>query len=83
MEKFQENDGRLFVVFSDFLGETYLNSEEKKQELEKIIEGKLGKHVEVKFVLRADEHLVGGLLSKISVEDAIKKFVHADIEIED
>ncbi len=81
--KFQENDGRLFVVFSDFLGETYLNSEEKKQELEKIIEGKLGKHVEVKFVLRADEHLVGGRLSKISVEDAIKKFVHADIEIED
>ncbi|MEY8427132.1 DNA polymerase III subunit gamma/tau [Lachnospiraceae bacterium 46-15] len=81
--KFQENDGRLFVVFADFLGETYLNSEEKKQELEKIIEGKLGKHVEVKFVLRADEHLAGGRLSKISVEDAIKKFVHADIEIED
>lgn len=43
----------------------------------------MGKHVEVKFVLRADEHLVGGRLSKISVEDAIKKFVHADIEIED
>lgn len=81
--KFQENDKRLFVVFSDFLGETYLNSEEKKRELERAIESKLGKHVEVKFVLRADEHLQGGRLSKISVEDAIKKFVHADIEIED
>ena len=76
-------DGRLFVVFADFLGETYINDEGKKRELESIIAGKIGRRVEVKFVLRADEHLAGGKLAKISVEDSLKKFVHMDIEIED
>ena len=76
-------DRRLFVVFADFLGEKYINDEEKKRELENIIAGKIGRQVEVKFVLRADEHLAGGKLVKISVDDSLKKFVHMDIQIED
>ena len=77
------DDARLFVVFSDFLGETYVGDEEKKRELENIIRSKIGKQVEVKFVLQEDEHLAGGRLTKISVDDALKKFVHAEIEVED
>lgn len=77
------DDKRLFIVFADFLGETYVNSEEKKHEIENIIAGKIGRHVEVKFVLKADEHLAGGHLAKISVDDSLKKFVHMDIQIED
>ncbi len=82
--KFSTNsdDRRLFVVFADFLGESYIGSEERKRELERIIAGKLGKQVEVKFILRADEHLAGGNLEKLRVDDAIKKFVHAEVEIE-
>ena len=76
------DDPRLFVVFSDFLGEPYLQDAQKKEELEKIIAGKIGKSVEVKFVLQADEHLNTGKLSRINVEDALKQ-IHAEIEVED
>ncbi|MDO5425185.1 MAG: DNA polymerase III subunit gamma/tau [Eubacteriales bacterium] len=76
------DDDRLFVVFSDFLGEPYLQNPEKKEELETIIAGKIGKKVEVKFVLQADEHLSAGKLSKINVDDALKQ-IHAEIEMED
>ncbi|MDY3917409.1 MAG: DNA polymerase III subunit gamma/tau [Candidatus Limivivens sp.] len=76
------DDQRLFVVFSDFLGEPYIQNPEKKEELEQIIAGKIGKKVEVKFVLQADEHLTAGKLSKINVEDALKQ-IHAEIELED
>lgn len=79
----QGDDRRLYVVFADFLGETYLNDEGKKQELERIIAGKIGRQMEVKFVLQADEHLAGRKLAKISVDDSLKRFVHMDIEIED
>ena len=69
-------------MFSDFLGEPYLQDAQKKEELEKIIAGKIGKSVEVKFVLQADEHLNTGKLSRINVEDALKQ-IHAEIEVED
>lgn len=71
------------MVFPDFNGETYINDEKSRKELEKIIADKIGRQVEVKFVLREEEHLAGGRLAKISVEDSLKRFVHMDIEIED
>lgn len=77
------DDQRLFVVFADFLAEPYINNAEKAAELETIIAGKIGKRVEVKMILQADEHLSGGRLSKISVDDVIREVVHAEIEIED
>lgn len=80
----QDGDHRLYVVFADFLAEPYINNREKQEELEKIIAGKLGKRVEVRMILQADEGLVkGGRLAKIGVEDAIRKFVHTEISIED
>lgn len=76
------DDNRLFVVFADFLAEPYINSVEAKNQLEGIISGKLGKQVEVKMILQADEHLNPGRLSKISVEKGLSQ-IHADIEIEE
>ena len=77
-----ENDGRLFVVFADFLAERYIDNVQKKTELEQIIEEKTGKHVEVKFVLAADEQIRRGTLATIDLEERIHEFIHMDIEIE-
>lgn len=79
----EADDGTLYVVFSDFLGETYVNDRQKQEELEKIIAGRTGKQVRVKMILQADEHVTKARLSKIYVEDALENLVHADIEIED
>lgn len=76
------DDNRLFVVFADFLAEPYVNSPEAKMQLEAIISNKLGKQVEVKLMLQADEHLAPGRLSKINVEKGLSQ-IHADIVIED
>ena len=75
-------DNRLFVVFSDFMGERYANDPEAKKQLETIISGRLGKEVEVKMVLPDEEHLTPGRLAKINVSDGLSK-IHADIEIEE
>ena len=70
-------------MFSDFLGETYLNSPESKAELEALIAEKTGKRVEVRFVLAADENIQNASLASIEAEEALKDFVHMDIEIEE
>ena len=71
-------DNRLFVVFSDFMGERYANDPEAKKQLETIISGRLGKEM----VLPDEEHLAPGRLAKINVSDGLSK-IHADIEIEE
>ena len=76
------DDDRLFVVFADFLAEPYVNNPEARTQLENIISNKIGKQVEVKMMLSADEHLAPGKLSKINVEKGLSQ-IHADIEIED
>lgn len=78
-----ENDSRLFVVFADFLGERYLNNEERKKELEQIIFDRTGKKVEVKFMLAADEGIQKTRLSGIEIDERIHEFIHTDIEIEE
>jgi DNA polymerase-3 subunit gamma/tau len=78
-----EKDGRLYVVFADFLAERYLDSKERKEELERIIADRTGKQVEVQFVLAADEGIQRGSLSSIEIEERIHEFIHTDIEIED
>lgn len=78
-----EKDNRLFVVFSDFLAERYLNSAERKAELEQIIADRTGKQVEVKFTLAADEFAQRGKLATIDLDERIREFIHTDIEIVD
>ena len=79
----EENDNRLFVVFADFLAERYLNNADRKRELESIIADKTGKQVEVRFMLAADEGAHRGKLASIDIDERIREFIHADIEIED
>ncbi|MDO5345850.1 MAG: DNA polymerase III subunit gamma/tau [Lachnospiraceae bacterium] len=76
-------ENQLFVVFSDFLGETYLDSQESRAELEALIAEKTGKRAEVRFVLAADEGIQNARLADIEAEEALKDFVHMDIEIEE
>ena len=78
----QGDDDRLFVVFADFLAERYISDPEIKNQLETIISNKIGKKVEVKMILQAEEHLAPGRLSKITVEKGLSQ-IHADIIIED
>lgn len=78
-----EADNRLFVVFSDFLAERYINSSERKSQLESIIADKTGKQVEVRFLLAADESAQRGKLANLDIEERIREFIHTDIEIED
>ena len=83
--KFNLADGeenQLFVVFADFLGETYINDRGKKEELEQLIAEKTGKKVDVRFLLAADEGISNASLKKIEIEETLKEFVHMDIEIE-
>ena len=79
----EKEDGTLYIVFSDFLGETYVNDPKKAEVLEQIIAAKTGRQVKVKMILQADEHVVNTRLSKVQVEEALENLVHADIEIED
>ncbi len=77
-----KNDGRLYVVFADFLADCYIDDEQKKAELEEIIRDQTGKSVEVKFVLKADESIQKETLAAIELEEKIHELIHADIEIE-
>ena len=79
----EKEDGTLYIVFSDFLGETYVNDPKKAEVLEQIIAAKTGRQGKVKMILQADEHVVNTRLSKVQVEEALENLVHADIEIED
>ena len=76
------DDNRLFVVFADFLAERYISDPAVKNQLETIISNKIGKQVEVKMLLQAEEHLTPGRLSKITVDKGLSQ-IHADIVIED
>lgn len=78
-----EDDNRLYVVFADFLAEPYVGNQEKQKELEDLIAKKIGKKVEVKMILQEDETLTSGNLAQISVDDAIEKFIHTDVVVED
>lgn len=79
----EKDDGTLYIVFSDFLGETYVNDSKKAEVLEQIIAAKTGKQVKVRMILQADEHVTNARLSKVQVQQALENLVHADIEIED
>lgn len=82
-----ENDNRLFVVFTDFLAERYTRNAgqmaERKAELEGIIADKIGKQVEVKLMLEAEEDIQKNKLAEIDLDERIREFIHTDIEIVD
>ncbi|MDO4345484.1 MAG: DNA polymerase III subunit gamma/tau [Eubacteriales bacterium] len=77
-------EGKLYVVFTDFLGETYLHDEEKRELLESIIASKTGKKIEVKMVLGADSAASGLQLEDVSIDEKLRQNIHnINIEIDD
>ena len=51
----EKEDGTLYIVFSDFLGETYVNDPKKAEVLEQIIAAKTGRQVKVQQLIRYGE----------------------------
>lgn len=82
-----ENDNRLFVLFTDYMGECITRNAsqlaERKAKLESIIADKTGKQVEVKLMLAADEAAQKNNLAVIDLDERIREFIHTDIEITD
>ena len=77
------DDSRLYVIFRDFLGETYIRDEGSRQLLEQVIAEKTGKKVEVKMMLQEDSFAGNAKLADISIEDRIRQQIHFDqIDIE-
>ncbi len=71
----------LFVEFQDFLGQSYVDNPEAKEELAGIIERQTGKRVEIQMLV-ANQHAHTNL-SQITVDQAIKENIHMDVVVEE
>lgn len=71
----------LFVEFQDFLGQTYVDNPEYKQELQDIIRSQTGKTVEIQMLV-ANQHQHSNL-AQITVDQAIRENIHMDVVIEE
>lgn len=71
----------LFVEFQDFLGQSYVDNPEAKQELLDIIERQTGKTVEIQMLV-ANQHQHTNL-AQITVDQAIRENIHMDVVIEE
>lgn len=79
-----EEKNCLYVVFPDFLGETYLRDEEKKELLESLIQQKIGKRVEIKMMLEEGTKLSEMHLHEVTVEEKIRRVFHGiEVEVDD
>ena len=71
----------LFVEFQDFLGQSYVDNPEAKQELQEIIERQTGKTVEIQMLV-ANQHQHTNL-AQITVDQAIRENIHMDVVVEE
>lgn len=73
--------------FTDFLASAIPGMPDRWQSarlrLEGIITDKIGKQVEVKLMLEADEDIQKNKLAEIDLDERIREFIHTDIEIVD
>lgn len=80
----REEKNCLYVVFPDFLGETYLHDAEKKSLLESLIQQKIGKRVEVKMMLEEGTKISEMHLHEVTVEEKIRQiFQGIEVEVDD
>lgn len=81
--KYNGNTGenKLFVEFTNDMAQRCVEDPGKKELLEAIIAGQIGKSVEVELVLKKGNTQQN--LADISVDDILKQTVHADIVIEE
>ncbi len=77
----QTGEPILFVEFQDFLGQTYVENPEYKQELQEIIRNITGKTVEVKMLVAGGQK--NSSLAQITVDQAIRDNIHMDVVIEE
>ena len=71
----------LFVEFQDFLGQSYVDNPEAKEELTEIIQRQTGVHVEIQMVV-ANQHQHTNL-AQITVDRAIRENIHMDVVVEE
>lgn len=81
--KYNGNTGenKLYVEFSNDMAQRCVEDPGKKELLEAIIAGQIGKSVEVELILKKGNTHQN--LADISVDDILKQTVHADIVIEE
>lgn len=77
----ETGEPKLFVEFQDRNAQMYLESDEAKQELARIIQERTGKAVELELVI-AQAHKQEGL-SEIDLDELLRETVHMPVEIED
>jgi len=77
----QTGEPKLYVEFTNTLAQNYVDNPEAKKELEDLIVQKIGKYVEVEFLLTQSSSVQG--LAEISVDDILESKIHMDVVIED
>ena len=79
-----EEKDSIVIVFTDFLGETYTkNPGPTVEELEMLIEEKIGRHLRVSLLLSSEEKAQSRQYAAVEIEETARERIHADIEIED
>ena len=71
----------LYVEFQDFLGRSYVDNPEAKQELSEIIARQTGCQVEIQMLVAKDHQQ--GNLAQITVDEAMRENIHMDIVVEE
>lgn len=74
-------EGKLYVEFTNPLAANYVNNPEAEAALAGLIAQRIGKSVEVEFLLAAEHTKTG--LADISIDDLIKEGVHMPVVVEE
>ena len=74
-------EAKLYVEFTNPLAANYVNNPDAAQTLERLIQNRIGKSVEVEMLLAAEHQKVG--LAEISIDDLIKEAVHMPVVVEE
>lgn len=84
--RFDMRDGdnnTLFIVFTNDLASQYARSQERKEEVERLIANQIQREVAVEMLLKQEDSAKTGHLGPITLEEAIHQNINIDIEIED
>ena len=73
----QTGENKLYVEFTNSLAQNYVDRPDGKEILEKIIQKRYGKYVEVEMRLKSQNN--GPHLADITVDEQIKQQIHFDV----
>ena len=71
----------LYIEFQDFLGQSYVDNPEAKQELSEIITRMTGCQIDIQMLV-AHQHQQANL-AQITVDQAIRENIHMDVVVEE